>query len=376
MRHQEQAILAAILTTAVDAIIVINQRGVMEVVNDATETMFGFRREELVGQNVAMLMPEPQRSEHDDYLDNYHRTGNAKIIGAGREVKGKRKDGSVFPIHLAVSEIRVGDRHLFAGIVRDISELKATEKRLSELNEQLDRRVQERTKALAEAKDELVKSEKLAFLGQVSGGIAHEIKNPLSVIRTSAYLLKQQPECDPSKRLKHLDRIERQVHMIDEVVNALSSFTRLPESQRASCATQEILEDAIQSERIPASIQVIIEKPDRLPPAMIDGSQLAIVLRNLIRNAVEAMPDGGELHFEMQATQDAMEIRVRDNGCGISHEHIEKIMEPLFSTKPRGMGLGLAICKLILSRNDSQIYVTSKASSGTEFKLRLPLSEQ
>ncbi len=189
MEPERQDLLAAILRTAVNAIIVIDQRGIIQDVNPATEKLFGYSSEDVLGKNVNILMPTPYREEHDDYLENYRKSGVAKIIGIGREVVGRRKDGTNFPIHLAVSEIKSGPERLFAGIVRDISDLTDAQRKLTLLNEELEERVRLRTAELRAAQSELVRKERLATLGQISGGIAHEIRNPLNAIKTSSYYL-------------------------------------------------------------------------------------------------------------------------------------------------------------------------------------------
>ncbi|MDB4380180.1 PAS domain S-box protein, partial [Mariniblastus sp.] len=150
--YQEQ--LAAILDNAVDAIITINERGIMVAVNPGTENMFGFSKSDMLGNNVNMLMPAPYHENHDDYLSHYLASGVRKIIGVGREVVGRRKDGSVFPIHLAVTEIHIENERLFTGIIRDISDVKAVEKKL-------------------------VQNERLAAIGQMMAGLAHESRNAL-----------------------------------------------------------------------------------------------------------------------------------------------------------------------------------------------------
>lgn len=182
--QDREARLSAVVDTAVDAIITIDERGTVEAVNHAGCQLFGYAADEIIGQNVKILMPHPYHDEHDGYLANYLRSGERKIIGIGREVTGLRKDRTTFPMHLAVSEVTLQDRRLFTGIVRDISELKRVEQELRQLNEELEDRVRQRTCELKDAQDALVRKEKLAVLGQLAGGIAHEIRNPLGSSKT------------------------------------------------------------------------------------------------------------------------------------------------------------------------------------------------
>lgn len=371
MKNAQPALLRAILDTAVDAIIVIDGHGIVQMLNDATVSMFGYGREELVGKNVHVLMPQPYRREHNDYLNNYAETGVAKIIGIGREVVGRRKDGKTFPMHLAVSEVELHDKRWFAGIVRDISDLKKAQQNLAELNEQLEQRVQERTAQLVEAQSSLVRAERLATLGRVSGGIAHEIRNPLSVIRTSAFFLRRATGLSAEKMAEHLERIERQVAMIDNVVTALADVAKLPEPKAVRCRVEEVVRSVTKGMSLPSTIDVQCEFSN-LPDVRIDPNQIAIVFRNLIRNARDAMPEGGRLVISGVVRSDAVGVSVRDTGEGIPADQLEKVLEPLYSTKARGMGLGLAICQAIVHKNRGELTVESELGTGTTFHIVLP----
>ena len=180
--EQSPELLKAILDTVVDGIITIDERGTIQSLNPATEKIFGFQAEELIGNNVSMLMPAPYREEHDGYLDNYHRTHEPKIIGIGREVEGKRKDGSVFPLYLAVSGFERDGVKYFSGIVRDITDITQYRDHLEDL-------VKERTQQVEDAQAQLLRQERLAVLGQLAGSVAHEIRNPLGAIKNNVYFL-------------------------------------------------------------------------------------------------------------------------------------------------------------------------------------------
>jgi two-component system sensor kinase FixL len=372
MENESQALLAAIMETAVDAIIVIDAKGIVQLANPATQTMFGFDNADLIGQNISMLMPAPYQQQHDQYLKNYFESGIAKIIGIGRDVVGKRKNGQEFPMHLAVSEIRVADRLLFAGIIRDITALKDAESELQTANEALEERVRERTDDLHRAQAELVRVEKLATLGQVSGGIAHEIRNPLNAIKTSAYFLLNANSASPAKVNEHLQRIDRQVTVIDHVVTALSDVARLPAPSTSPCDVRIIVRDVIRSTSLSPGIVVDDQLPTLLPPAVVDANQIPIVVKNIIRNAREAMPDGGKLTLAANHDNEAVRLSIADSGSGISPENMSRITEPLFSTKQAGMGLGLAISKTILEQNRGRLEVVSSLGEGSTFTLVLP----
>jgi two-component system sensor kinase FixL len=367
----QSAALAAIVETAVDAIITIDEIGQIVSANPATESMFGYPVTELIGQNIKMLMPQPYREEHDGYLENYKTTGIRKIIGSGREVVGKRNDGSTFPMHLAVSEIKVGGRSMFTGIVRDISDLKAAENKLAEMNEQLESRVKKRTAELRDAQSELLRSEKFATLGKVSGGIAHEIRNPLNAVKTSAYYLLNAKNATEEKVREHLERIDRQVSMIDNVVTALSDVAKLPEANLKPTDLRPIIEATIRSINIPSNLETAIELPNDLPNVMVDQSQIAIAFKNLVRNARDAMPEGGQLQITAEIAESTVAFHVTDSGTGISPENLQKVLEPLFTTKARGMGLGLSITLAIVEKNQGKLSVESELGTGSQFTIKL-----
>jgi two-component system, LuxR family, sensor kinase FixL len=371
VEREHEGLLAAILSTAVDSIIVIDRRGIVQSVNPATEKLFGYPAEDVVGNNVKMLMPTPYREAHDGYLHNYQETGVPKIIGIGREVIGQRNDGTTFPVHLAVSEMNVDGQKLFAGIVRDISDLKHAQQQLSDMNAVLEQRVEQRTTELHETQAELVRAEKLSTLGQVSGGIAHEIRNPLNAIKTSAYYLLNAKSLSPKKMQEHLQRIDKQVTLIDNVIAALTDIARLPEPKQSDCDLHEIVMSALENVSITPTI-TIVDRVDRdLPKVRVDANQIRIVFRNLLKNARDAMKEGGTITLRSEHNGQEVTLHVIDTGTGIAQEHFQHITEPLYSTKARGMGLGLAISKAILDKNHGRLEVESESGKGATFSVIL-----
>lgn len=377
MDTQPQAMLNAILQNAVDAIITIDQRGQIDSCNHSTLQMFGYTKSELIGQNIKMLMPAPYRDEHDGYLQAYQQTGERKIIGIGREVVGRRKDGSTFPAHLAVSEFQTSSTTWYTGIVRDISDLKSAERELRRLNDELEQRVLERTAELESAQAELVRKERLATLGQVSGGIAHEIRNPLNAVKTSAYFLMNAKNPSEAKTLEHLQRIDRQVTLIDKVITALADVARMPEPVLHPLALQEELYEALNPLAVPHGVQLDIDASvAAAPPVLGDSQQLRIVFTNLVRNAFDAMSTGGSLRIAVRQTADEVSIDFADTGVGIPAEQLAKITEPLYSTKSRGMGLGLAICKAIVSKLGGRLEISSEVKRGSVFSIVLSAADE
>jgi signal transduction histidine kinase len=227
----------------------------------------------------------------------------------------------------------------------------------------------------AEYLDRLQKTERLAAIGQIAAGVAHEIRNPLNVVKTSAYFLINAKKASPERVAEHLARISRQVNHANDVITALSSFAKPPAVQLSSVSVSECLKGAIERYPPPQGIQIVSELPDVLPKVKADATQLGIVFGNLIRNACDAMPNGGNLTIKASSAGEWLEVDFMDTGVGIAPDHLAKITEPLFSTKARGMGLGLAITSAILSKISGKLNVTSELGRGSVFAVQLPVAE-
>jgi len=223
----------------------------------------------------------------------------------------------------------------------------------------------------AEYAARLQRTERLAAIGQVAGGVAHELRNPLNVVKTSVYYLLNARSATPEKRAEHLQRIERHVALADGVITALSSFAKLPVPDQRPFALGPCLQEVLELNAVPENCRVALDCPPSLPPALADADQVRIVFANLVRNAREAMPQGGTLTIAARADGAAVEVAFADTGVGISPEHLAHVMEPLYSTKARGLGLGLAIARSILEKNNGSLRVVSEPGRGTTFTVRL-----
>jgi signal transduction histidine kinase len=215
------------------------------------------------------------------------------------------------------------------------------------------------------------RSERLAAIGQVAGGVAHELRNPLNVVKTSVYYLLNARNPTPEKKAEHLQRIERHVVLADGVITALSSFAKLPVPNLRPFPIAQCVQEALEINLPGDGIQVVIDCPTSLPPVLADADQIRIVLGNLIRNAREAMPDGGRLTVSARPSGDGVEVAVTDTGVGITRENLDHILEPLYSTKAKGLGLGLAITRAILEKNKGSLRVVSEPGKGSTFTVRL-----
>jgi signal transduction histidine kinase len=219
----------------------------------------------------------------------------------------------------------------------------------------------------------LQRSERFAALGQVTGGIAHEMRNPLNVIKTSVYYLQNARQLTPEKLTEHLRRIGKQVEVADNVIAALSSFTKLPSPNSQTFSAEACVARAVEDAALPPSIHVQVDCPPDLPLAQGDEDQIRIVLANLIHNARDAMPNGGTLSILLSHVDQHVTFQVTDTGHGIPAELLNQIMEPFFTTKARGIGLGLAISRSIVERNRGKLTASSLPGQGATFELRLPV---
>lgn len=223
----------------------------------------------------------------------------------------------------------------------------------------------------AEHLDRRQRSERLAAIGQISGGIAHELRNPLNVIKTSAYYLLNARNPSPEKVGEHLRRIEQHVNVANDAITALSNFAKLPLPELNPFSIAGCVDDVLRTEHLPERIQVRMEIPSTLPPALGDPAQIRIVVANLIRNARDAMPQGGTLTIRAAADEAGLAVDVVDTGIGIPADLLSRVMEPLYSTKARGLGLGLAMAKAIVEKHRGSLQVTSVPGAGSTFTIRL-----
>jgi signal transduction histidine kinase len=272
--------------------------------------------------------------------------------------------------NVALSRLRGGlVRALHESWSGEPEELKATVRALNTLLD-LDLAIIEDAYQ-AEYMARLQRTERLAAIGQVAGGVAHELRNPLNVVKTSVYFLLNARNPAPEKRAEHLQRIERHVVLADGVITALSNFAKLPVPNQAPNAIADCVREALETNPVADNVRVTLDFPAGLPPVLADADQVRIVFANLIRNAREAMPQGGALTVAGRRAGNRVEVAVRDSGVGIAPELLARVTEPLYSTKARGLGLGLAIARAILEKNDGSLRVASEVGRGSTFTVLL-----
>lgn len=286
----------------------------------------------------------------------------------------QRMDGRRFPGVVLMTRMEVDGEVFFLASVRDISERKKAEAEIRKLNEGLETRVQERTRQLLKAQDELVRKEKLAVLGQVAGSVGHELRNPLGVMSNAVYFLQTVlSDADETTR-EYLDIIKDEIAVSDRIVAELLDSVRSKPPHPEAVGLREMIERTVHQLTIPDSVAVSLDIPEALPQLRVDAMQINQVFRNLISNGVEAMAGGGVL--EIRAVENrpdnTVTVSVRDSGSGMTQEHLDKLFEPLFTTKARGTGLGLVIVKNLTEANGGTIKVQSEAGKGTLFTVTLP----
>jgi PAS domain S-box-containing protein len=368
-KRRNDELLRSVLDHTLDAIIGIDERGTISTINRAGEAIFGRAGSEVVGQNVNILMPPPYHEEHDGYLRNYLRTGDAKVIGLGREVRGLRKDGSTFPADLAVTEFQLDNRRHFVGIVRDISERKRLQAQLHQ-------------------------SQKMEAFGQLAGGVAHDFNNLLTVISGYAQMLLAQLPSDDARR-KMADEIASAGERAAILTRQLLAFSRQQVFESNLLDLNAVVGDTRNMLRriIGEDVQLTTLLRPGLSAVKFNAGQIEQIIMNLAVNARDAMPEGGNLTIETREveidesfTSRHPETRpgrfvvmaVSDTGCGMTPEVKERIFEPFFTTKPvgKGTGLGLAVVRGIVDQSGGSIDVRSETDAGTTFSIYLPAVQE
>lgn len=358
---RREAQLQSILATVPDGMVVIDERGIIQSFSAAAERLFGYSAEEVKGQNVSMLMPSPYREQHDGHIARYLATGQRRIIGVGRVVRGQRKDGSTFPIELAVGEVTLESEHLFTGFVRDLSER------------------QEREQRLHEVQSELIHISRVGELGQMVSALAHEVNQPLTAIenylRVSERLMERG---DPEKARLVLHRAVEQSARANEIIRRLRDFVRKEDPGRRVENLPKVIEEAVALSLVGLKGRGVA-LTTRLDPdahsAYIDKIQIQQVLFNLLRNAIEAMV-GCEKPALVIATSradgDMILVSVADTGPGLDPRVRERLFQPFVTTKAAGLGVGLSICRSIIEAHGGKMRASDQAGGGTIFQFTIP----
>lgn len=390
-------LLNAIIENAIDGIITIDDKGIIEHVNPAALKLFGFESHELVGRNVSVLMPEPDKTQHDTYIKNYHDTGRKRIIGIGREVIGQRKDGSTFPFRLGVSEVKFSDRKIYTGFIHDLSKLKEDEARIKSYTEELEDKIRDRTRDLVKLVGELesakehvnalfIKEKELNQLKTRFVSMAsHEFRTPLSSIQLSATLIdKYTPKHDTENIEKHTGKIKNAVGNLTTILNDFLSLEKLeagkvevsPSWFNIVTFAEEIVEEM---QLISKQDQhIIYEHQGVSAQVYLDMNLLKNSIINLISNAVKYSGENTMIQFNSILKDDELIIEIKDNGIGIPETDQHNLFEPFFRAHNTGSipgtGLGLNIVKRYASLMNGTVSCESAQNVGTTFLLKFPFT--
>jgi two-component system sensor kinase FixL len=362
-RLAREAHLQSILDTVPDAMVVIDERGIVQLFSSAAVRLFGYSAADVMGKNVSMLMPSPYREAHDGYLARYLQTGERRIIGIGRIVVGERKDRSTFPMELAVGEMQSSDRRYFTGFIRDLTERQRTEARLQELQ------------------SELVHMSRLTAMGEMASTLAHELNQPLSAIANYMKGSRRLLESDTDERSTMLrdamDRAADQALRAGQIIRRLRDFVARGESEHRVESVKKLIEEASALALVGAKdqgVRVRFEFDPKAGLVLADKVQVQQVLLNLMRNAIEAMEASQRRELVVStsaAEQGLIAISVADTGPGISPEVMSQLFQPFFTTKRHGMGVGLSISRTIVEAHGGKVEISPNPGGGTIFRFTL-----
>lgn len=355
----------ALMNAFIEAIIVISADGKIERFNATAEKMFGYKAEEVIGKEVNILMPGPDQILHGNYVNRYLQTGKAKIIGIGREVQAKRRDGSTFAAHLAVGEVGWQGQRRFVGMLRDMTDTKAAEERRLRQHQ------------------EMIKASRLTTMGEMAAAMAHELNQPLTAITNyaaaSLRLLKSdgQNQEDVEQALEHIDT---QAHRAGEIIRRLRNFVRPENINLEVISIAAVIDEIRPLAELDAranNIKLTIDVADDLPDIMADQLQIQQVILNLLRNGVDAMKDSApeDRQLRMNAyysAPDEIRVDITDQGPGVPESIQESVFDPFFSTKIDGMGMGLAICQTITKAHSGRLSFLNNPQKGATFSISLP----
>ena len=353
---------------ALDGMVVIDASGTVLLYNAACERLFGYSAEEVLGKNVKLLMTSPDRRNHDTYIRSYLRTGVARVIGKGRDVTGRRKDGSTVPLRLSVGELRdYADATLFIGTLHDLTETLRTRARIEELQ------------------TELMLVARASAVGEMGSALAHELTQPLSAVvgfvEASAELIDQVGGEVPSKVREYMDQAVTQSLRAGHIIRLLREFATRGDTERTVRDINVVVEETCRLATLGTAadgIDLTLSLAADLPPVLIDHVQIQQVVLNLVRNSIDALEDVETPAITVATVpgREEVDVVVSDNGPGLPSEVRERAFEPFVSTKPDGIGIGLSICRTIVETHGCKISVDTSTDRGTAFRFSVPVFDE
>jgi len=361
--------LDAIVASAVDGIVTIDASGLITTFNAAAERIFGYNEEEVLGRNISILMPPPHHDRHNDYINRYLETGESTIIGVGREVEGRHKDGSVFPLQLSVTEFTIGRMRCFTGIIRDLTEQKRNER-------------EQRARL-----DELSHVSRLCLMGEMASGLAHELNQPLTAIASYLQACQRLIDAGSLEKLKQaLNSAERQALLAGEIIRRMRAFVSKRQTVIVPTNINALIKEAVglcEANCRQNSVLLDLKLAEPLPDVCVDSIQIEQVLLNLIRNSIEAMaemPTDADRRLVIETascaeSQIQIQVTLKDTGPGLVADQVAHIFKPFHTTKPKGMGMGLSISRSIIEAHGGRLWVDADREAGAAFHFTLPIAD-
>jgi two-component system sensor kinase FixL len=361
---EREAHLRSIFDTAPEAMIVINERGIIQSYGASAERLFGWRPTEVIGRNISVLMPQPFRDQHDGYLQRYLATGEKRIIGIGRIVVGQRNDGSTFPMELAVGEVRSEHGRFFTGFVRDMTEREESEARVQQLQA------------------EVVHISRLSAMGEMASALAHELNQPLSAIANylngARRLLERETGSDP-RAVEAVTKAAEQALRAGDIIRRLRDFLARGEGERSVESLAKLVHEACDLALVgakEAGVDVLYQFDPHLDRVVVDRVQIQQVVVNLVRNALEAMQGQvrRELLVSTKVEDDMAVVSVVDTGSGLDEAAAARLFQPFVTTKAQGMGVGLSISRTIVEAHGGRIWTEVNSGGGAIFRFSVRLA--
>ncbi len=361
---ENKAFLRSIIDVSPEAVITINEDGAIISFSKQAQEMFGHKEADVLGKNISMMMPEPDKSKHDGYMKSYLRTGEAKIIGRARKVTALRKHGEEFPALLHVGEFTDGER-IFVGFIEDITEKAQLESQL------------------AESQFQLQHAGRMAAMGEVTAAVSHELNQPLtaaaSLAGAAALTIRNEETKASTEALGLIEDTVCEIRRASQLIQQMRDFIRRGKANKTICDVNELVTEAMTIGLLGTAqdtLDIELSLSSSTGSANVDRIQIQQVITNLVRNAAEALEGTatGKIVLSTERTKESIFIRVADNGPGIRDDIKQRLFEPFVTSKEDGMGIGLSISKAIIDSHQGEILVEDNDPSGTLFVLRLPAS--
>ena len=370
--YTDSLLLKTIIDSSPDGIITIDAGGAIGSFNPASERLFGYTEKEVLGKNVRILMPEPFKSQHDTYMRRYLETGKKRIIGIGREVTARRKDGKLFPIELAVGEMEIDGQKQFTGFIRDISLRRDVEEELHVSQERL-----------KELQSEIVHVSRLSAMGEMAAALAHELNQPLAAMMNYAQatrrMLQASGSADTTRPVELMAKAVEQANRAGEIIRRLRNFVAQGETVRTLEDISDVVNEASALALVGArseGVETTMALAPNLPKVLMDRIQIQQVVVNLIRNSLDATIDQDPRQIRVETAlggPNILRVSVADNGPGLDKAVAERLFQPFNSSKAEGMGIGLSISRTIVEQHGGRIWATPNSGGGIIFSFTLPI---